>query len=289
MPPVHHTSCRISEISLVWVMLRRPLTGVAAVGGMILLLALLLAWTPVEAEETGERDAFPSAASPAPVGAPLSSEQAPAVKAAGDDDIRLGDAIAAYALQRFAKARRDFRRLAEAGNAQAAWRLAQMIEKGIGGPADHEEALYWQMQAARAGHQGALARLAVLGLDPQEMSQPRGKGRDIDPTAADTGDGDAARSHPVVLDRARLVRMAEEGRVWAMIELARKLAAGDGGAVDLPTALRWLERARERTRSDRERIWLDHSMAQLRKALMATTGTASPSASRPNSASSRME
>ncbi|RMF16685.1 MAG: sel1 repeat family protein [Alphaproteobacteria bacterium] len=260
-----------------------------AVGGMILLLVLLLARTPAEAEETGEQDAFSSAAAPSPVGAPLSAEQAPAAKAAGDDDIRLGDAIAGYALQRFAEARRDFRKLAEAGNAQAAWRLAQMIEKGIGGPADHEEALYWQMQAARAGHQGALARLAALGLDPQEISQPPGMGKDKDPTPADTGDGHAGRFHLLVLDRARLERMADEGRVWAMIELARKLAAGDGGAVDLPAALRWLERARERTRSDRERTWLEHSIVQLRNALIATTGTASHSVSQQNSASSRMD
>ncbi len=186
-------------------------------------------------------------------------------------DARLGDAIAAYALQRFSEARHRFRELAEQGDAEAAWRLAQMIEKGIGGPGDREEALYWYVQAARRQHQGALARLVALGVDGR-MTPPSRHGED--PLTARSSDGGAKRTPPFP-DRARLERLAGEGRLWAMIELARRLAAGRDGAIDLRGALDWLERARKEAPSPHQRVWLDHGIARLRGALAHRSETAS--------------
>ncbi len=193
-------------------------------------------------------------------------------------DARLGDAIAAYALQRFTRARRAFRMLAEDGNAEAAWRLARMIEAGIGGPADREEALHWYVRAARAGHEKALARLVALGLDAHALSATQETAAAGGRTEGGTA---AGRERHALLDRASLARLAGEGRVWAMIELARRLAAGRGGPVDPEGALRWLERAQALSDDPRERRWLEESTARLRRSVDAVGGGPSAAADVP--------
>ncbi len=133
----------------------------------------------------------------------------------------LGDAKALYALQRFEQARAAFRALAEAGEAEAAFRLALMLEAGQGGPADPEAALRWLVKAAQAGFAPACEMLA----------HRRGGRADAAVCAAGTGGDDAVLAE------------AEAGDVRAMLLVARAKAAGEDGPPDLEAAVAWLRRA----------------------------------------------
>ena len=137
----------------------------------------------------------------------------------------LGEAKALYALQRFDRARKAFAALAKGGNAQAAFRLALMLETGEGGPADPEAALRWLHVAARAGYEPACRELAARrGLARESLVCGREE---------ETGD--------------LLLHEAEAGDVKAMLLLARaKAAARDGRAPDLEGAVVWLQRAAAR-------------------------------------------
>ncbi len=136
----------------------------------------------------------------------------------------LGEAKALYALQRFDRARKAFAALAEAGHAEAAYRLALMLETGEGGPADPETALRWLIVAARAGYEPACRDLAARrGIARENLSCGKAE-----------GEGDI------------LLHEAEAGDVKAMILLARAKAAARDGKPDLAGAVVWLERAAAR-------------------------------------------
>ncbi len=132
----------------------------------------------------------------------------------------LGDGIAAYALQDFDKAERIFRRHAEAGEAEAAFRLGWLYESGRGTAADGDrlkEAAGWYARAADRGHAEAAARLAALaaeGVLPE----------DEDPFA-------------------RLLAAAKGGSARAMLRLGRAYAAGEGAPLDPARAADWFAKA----------------------------------------------
>lgn len=132
----------------------------------------------------------------------------------------IGDGIAAYALQDFATAEKIFRRHAEAGDAEAAFRLGWLYENGRASESPDVQraaAARWYARAAEAGHPRAAERLAALAADG------------VAPAEADRV--------------APLVAAAEAGSVRAMLRLARAHAAGDGVPLDLDAAARWLEKA----------------------------------------------
>ncbi|MFQ5347647.1 MAG: hypothetical protein ACE5ED_07365, partial [Rhodothalassiaceae bacterium] len=121
----------------------------------------------------------------------------------------IGDGIAAYALQDYATAERIFRHHAEAGDAEAAFRLGWIYENGRASDspdAQRAAAARWYARAAEAGHARAAERLAALAAEG------------VLPAAAD-------RVTP-------LVAAAEAGSVRAMLRLGRALAAGDGVPLD---------------------------------------------------------
>ncbi len=144
--------------------------------------------------------------------------------AQGAHSAALGEAKALYALQRFDRARQAFAALARAGHAEAAFRLALMLETGEGGPANPERALHWLHMAARAGYEPAC----------QELAARRG----IAGKALSCGKEDA--------DGDLLLHEAEAGDVKAMLLLARAKAAAQDGKLDLEGAVAWLTRAAAR-------------------------------------------
>ncbi len=153
----------------------------------------------------------------------------------------LGEAKALYALQRFDRARRAFAVLAKAGHAEAAFRLALMLETGEGGPTDPEAALHWLHVAARAGYEPACRELAAR----------RGVAREDLACGREEGGGDL------------LLHEAEAGDVKAMLLLARaKAAARDGNGPDLEGAVVWLRRAAARGDA-RIRAYVTEALARI--------------------------
>lgn len=154
-----------------------------------------------------------------------------------------GFATAAHAWETgdYATARSLFGRLAEAGDARAAFYLGVMAEQGQGGDADPAAAATWYGRAADAGDARAafnLARLLdqgagpALPADPARAAMLYERAARAGIVAADTGlalmqlDGRAAGGDAAAA-RARLLRAARAGDGAADHALALRALAGD--------------------------------------------------------------
>lgn len=150
----------------------------------------------------------------------------------------LGDAIAAWALQDFARARTIFEELAADGDVEAAYRLGVLHESGHVGDPDRDLATRWYRKASEAGHASARERLLALE----------------DAIAGET-------------DFARLNAAAEAGSLQAMVQLARVHASGEGAPLDLDAARHWLSEAQLRSDGVDDRVfhWTTQALAALER------------------------
>lgn len=135
-------------------------------------------------------------------------------------DFDAGDT--AYQKGDYATAAKEWRALAEEGDAASQTKLGQLYEMGKGVEEDHAEAAKWFERAAKKGHAPAQSRLG-------EMYQ-YGEGVERDYEKA------------VALYRTA----AERGYTKAQLNLANMLHAGIGMPVDAVGALTWFEIAAER-------------------------------------------
>ena len=74
----------------------------------------------------------------------------------------LDEGVAAYDRGDYATALREWRPLAEQGNANAQVNLGLMYDNGRGVPQDYAEAMRWFRKAAEQGHAGAQIFLGVM-------------------------------------------------------------------------------------------------------------------------------
>lgn len=136
----------------------------------------------------------------------------------------------------FAAAARDFRKAAEAGDADAAYSLALMYREGRGVERDVEQAARWMEMAADERNLAAEVEFALM--------QFNGVGVDKNEPAA-----------------ARLfARAANKDNPSAQNRLARILAAGRGAPKNLVEAMKWHILARAGGVQDK---WLDDQLATL--------------------------
>ncbi len=128
------------------------------------------------------------------------------------------------ALQRgdFAAAFREFKPLADSGNARAQFNLGVMYTRGLGASRDDAEAVKWFRRAARQDHAGAQHNLGVM--------YTKGKG----------GPRDFARA----VEWYRLA--AAQGSAIAMNNLGVMHAVGRGAPRDLVKAYAWYDLAAAR-------------------------------------------
>lgn len=162
-----------------------------------------------------------SAATPAALSEPLSDP--------------LGEGVAAYALQRYERAHALWLPLAQAGQAEAQFRLGLLYELGRGVQPDPRAARHWYQQAAENGHgQAALSLANLLAADGE--------------------------AEPAL---AWFERAADLGEARAQYHLGMVLASRG----DLQAAWAWLDRAAETFRdggeADRARTARDRVAARL--------------------------
>jgi TPR repeat protein len=118
---------------------------------------------------------------------------------------------------RLAPAAEAFRRLADAGNADAAYWYGHALERGLGTPADAKAAVTQFTKAWSGGVTAAATQLGELYLNGNEVVPDFAKARSYLTDAADRGDARAA------------------------LDLARMLREGIGGPADPVRAYAWLE------------------------------------------------
>ena len=144
-------------------------------------------------------------------------------------------------------ARQWYLTLAKAGEASAQAVLASLLERGLGGAADHEGAVSWYRKAAAQEHLHAQFSLAVILAERGDISEAA----DWFEAAAAQGDALAmhnlagllaqgsGRAQDEAAARGWYLRAAQSGYAPAMRNLALMQARGRGGAQSFRFALAW--------------------------------------------------
>ena len=130
--------------------------------------------------------------------------------------------------------------LAEAGDAEAQYRLGHMYEWGKGVEHDSVEAVYWWLRAAEAGHYtaqrklGELGELGKLGALLFKLGRKYVEGRGVEQDDAEA---------------MRLFRLAaevgHEGMYQRLLELGDRSHAGEGVPQNYTIAAKWYRLAAE--------------------------------------------
>jgi nucleoid DNA-binding protein len=133
----------------------------------------------------------------------------------------LDDAESAYRRKDYVKAAKDFKILAEHGNAEAQLHLGLMYDGGQGVPRDYSEAVRWFRKAAEQGLAQAQLKLGLM------YDEGRGVPRDY---------SEALKW---------FLKAAEQGMTEAQFNLGLIYHEGEGVPQDYPEAMKWLRRAAE--------------------------------------------
>lgn len=157
-------------------------------------------------------------------------------------------AEATYARGDYSSALREYRLLAEAGNAAAQYSLGSMYSMGKGVPRDDVEAVRWFRLAAERGYASAIGSLAF---------------------AYNQGEG-VEQSHPIAINLYRLA--VKKGDYYSSAHLGFAYARGDGVIKDKVLEHMWFNIAcahgvdvcKERDDAEREMTSLELSEAQRR-------------------------
>jgi hypothetical protein len=135
------------------------------------------------------------------------------------------EGLAAYNRGDYATALKEWRPLAEAGNAAAQYNLGRMYANGEGVPQNLKEALKWYRKAAEQGDARAQTNLGWMysGLYTKHPGEPKD-----------------------YREAAKWFRLAaEQGHAYAQSELGKMYANGKGVPQDYKEAVKWFRLAAE--------------------------------------------
>ena len=138
-----------------------------------------------------------------------------------DNAPTIGDGVAAYSLQNYEKAAEIWTVLAENGSVDAAFRLAQLYDLGLGVDYDPQQTAKWLEVAAIAGNVDAQYMLAGMYAS----------GRGID--------------HDQTKSNEYYTKAAELGHARAQYQLGSIYYMGQGERADKLTAIFWFSKAKD--------------------------------------------
>jgi len=191
------------------------------------------------------------------------------------------DGLVAYRKQDYATALRQWRPLAEQGNADAQYRVARLYHRGLGVARDDARAAAWYLEAARRGHakqavrwytkaaeQGrAVAQANLAGM----YAEARGVERDLGVAArwyrkaAEQGNAEAQYRLGTMFDHGRGVaenpgeafglykKAAKQGHVAAQNSVGLMYELGRGVRENDEKAARWYQAAADQGSADARR------------------------------------
>lgn len=167
----------------------------------------------------------------------------------------LQEGIDAYGKGNYPAALKEFKPLADSGNASAQSALGFMHAKGQGVPQDYKEAVAWYLKAAGQGAADAQAFLGAMYSEGQGVPQDYKKAAMWYRKAAEQGVADAqsnlgmmyASGQGVLQDDQEAAswyrKAAEQGNAQAQFNLGVMYSNGQGVAQDLIQAYRWFSLA----------------------------------------------
>ena len=171
-----------------------------------------------------------------------------AVPASGQD---LESAVEAEATGDYVAARREYRRLAEQGNADAQFILAGMYYDGIGGPQDYKESIKWYRLAAEQGNPDFQSILARMYFDGRGVQKDYFEAAKWYQRAAEQGNSKDqaklgwmyANNRGVPLNYKEAIKWyklaAEQHNDWAQYNLGILYSRGQGVPQDFVQAHMW--------------------------------------------------
>ncbi len=157
-----------------------------------------------------------------------------------------GDGVAAYSLQKYDRAREIWQPLAEGGNADAQYRLAELYERGLGGNADATIAANWYAKATAQGHMNASVMYAGLLAEGRGIAKDTERSLTLYKTAAaKKHSGAAFHMGSLNLQGGRLDKNPARALAWF-----RCAAGGQGMPGDLARAEVMVKRLTAALRDD---------------------------------------
>jgi len=185
-----------------------------------------------------------------------------ALPAAGQD---FDKGVAAHGRGDYAAALKEWRPLAEQGNARAQNNLGTMYAEGEGVKQDHAEAVKWFRRAAEQGHASAQNNLGTMYAEGEGVPQDHAEAVKWYRRAAEQGEAIAqnnlgvryAKGQGVPQDHAEAVkwyrRAAEQGDVQAQFNLGVRYDKGEGVPQDYVRAHLWFNLAASTLKEPKER------------------------------------
>ncbi len=167
------------------------------------------------------------------------------------------EGVAAYDRGDYATALREWRPLAEQGDAKAQFNLGVMYYNGQGVPKEYAEAVKWYRKSAEQGDANAQYSLGQLYRKGQGAPQDYAKAMKWFRKAADQGDAESQYNLGVMYDEGLGVpqddaeavgwwrKAAEQGYTKAQHNLGVRYAKGQGVPRDYAKALQWYRKAAE--------------------------------------------
>ena len=134
-----------------------------------------------------------------------------------------------------------YRKAAEQGHAEAQYHLALAYEAGKSTTQDYAEAIAWYLKAAKSGHAEAQYRLALAYETGNGVEKSLSEANVWYRKAANQGNEEASRRLPLV----ELKYNAQAGNADAQYKLALAYENGDGMEKDPSEAVQWFRKAAE--------------------------------------------
>lgn len=167
----------------------------------------------------------------------------------------LQEGIDAYEKGDYPAALKEFKPLADSGNASAQSAIGFMYAKGQGAPQDHKAAMAWYLKAANQGAADAQAFLGAMYNEGQGVPQDYKKAAMWYRKAAEQGVADAQSNLGMMYANGQGVpqddqeaaswylKAAEQGNVQAQFNLGVMYSNGQGVVQDLIQAYQWFSLA----------------------------------------------
>ena len=169
----------------------------------------------------------------------------------------LKEGFAAYHRGDYATARREWRPLAEQGDASAQYNLGVMYSNGEGVPQDYAKAVKWYRKAAEQGNADAQNNLGIMYRNGEGVPQDDAKAPQWWRKAAEQGNAKAQYNLGLMYDNGRGVpqdyakavkwyrKAAEQGNADAQNNLGIMYRNGEGVPQDDAKAPQWWRKAAE--------------------------------------------
>ena len=135
------------------------------------------------------------------------------------------EGVAAFAKGDYQTAFKEWKPLAEQGDVDAQYNLAQMYRMGQGVPPNNAKTLYWYQKAAEQGHANAQSNLGVLYANGEGIPQNFKLAYILFNLAASNGGADATQNRDIEAAKLSPATIEDAQRITMQLHNSKNFAA----------------------------------------------------------------